>query len=143
MAAIELLEQLGACGVSVTVDRDELVLRPARNVPSDLLVQVKEHKAEILSRLQRRTELIDLPWPVGYGGLPADEVQSAESNNDRLGITDPVQRRLNVLSWMRCYYRDLGDIEMAQEMKEAYHELRHADPSIQAICGICQYEQQT
>ena len=60
MAAIELLDQLGAYGISVMVDRDELVLRPASKVPADLLAQVKEHKPEILARLR----------PLGDGQAP-------------------------------------------------------------------------
>ena len=82
MPAMELLERLEARGVSVMVDREDLVLRLASNVPSGLLAQVKEHKAEILSTLQCRRELIDLPWPMGYGGLPAGEVARAEASND-------------------------------------------------------------
>ena len=93
MPTMELLERLEARGVSVMVDREDLVLRLASNVPSGLLAQVKEHKAEILSTLQCRRELIDLPWPMGYGGLPAGEVARAEASNDRLGVTDPVNRR--------------------------------------------------
>ena len=43
--AIELLEQLRSCGVSVSVDQDELVLRPGNKVPADLLPEVRQHKA--------------------------------------------------------------------------------------------------
>ena len=38
--AIELLEQLRSCGVSVSLDHDELVLRPGNKVPSGLLPDV-------------------------------------------------------------------------------------------------------
>ena len=51
MGATELLDQLGACGVSVRVDRDELVLRPADKVPSGLLTQVRQQKAELIALL--------------------------------------------------------------------------------------------
>ena len=77
---------------------------------------------------------------IGYGGLPNAEVAKAERYNDRQGFTDPVDRKLNVLSWMWCYYRDRDDSEMVLQMKEQYHQLRHADASIQEICGICEYQ---
>ena len=105
----------------------------------EVLDDLREHKIEIIDCLQRRKGLIDLPWPIGYGGLPVDQVTKAEANNDRENITDPVDRRLNVLSWMRCYYRPKDDTGMAEEMKAGYHQLRHSDPAIQRICGICEY----
>lgn len=58
--AVELLEQLQSCGVYVTVDRDELVLRPGNKVPADLLPEVRQHKAEIMEQLRT----------VGDGQLP-------------------------------------------------------------------------
>ena len=106
MPAMELLERLEARGVSVMVDREDLVLRPASNVPSGLLAQVKEHKAEILSKLQCRTELIDLPWPIGYGGLPLAQVEMVEAVMDKWGVTDPILRKYNVLAWVRGYFQD-------------------------------------
>ena len=48
MGATEILERLGACGVHIRVDGDELVLRPASKIPSDLLAQVKEPELLIL-----------------------------------------------------------------------------------------------
>ena len=104
--------------------------------------EISEFSEKRSAPARRFTEIIDLPFPVGYGGLPAEEVEQAEANNDRLGITDPVERKLNVLSWMRCSYRDRGDTKMAQEMKEEYHLLSHTDPKIQDICGICEYQEQ-
>ena len=74
-------------------------------------------------------------------GLPPDEVAMAEFQNDRLSVHDPVERRLNVLLWMWQHFRDLEDREMGREMRQAYHELRHADPSIQALCGLCEYSE--
>jgi hypothetical protein len=50
--AIELLEQLRSCGVSVSVDQDELVLRPGNKVPADLLPEVRQHKAGIIEQLR-------------------------------------------------------------------------------------------
>lgn len=56
-------------------------------------------------------------FTIGYDGLPADEVARTEANNDRLAITDPVNRRLNVLMWMWSHYQEPGDTEMGQEMR--------------------------
>lgn len=95
---------------------------------------------DILAHLGRRTELINLPWPVGYGGLPVDQVIKAKAQNDRLGVKDPVDRRLNAMMWLWAHYRDRGESEMARQLRAAYRELRHADPSIQEICGLCEYE---
>ena len=53
MAATELLEQLRGYGISVTVDVDELVLRPGSRIPSDLLIEVREHKQELIQELAK------------------------------------------------------------------------------------------
>lgn len=142
MDATGVLDRLTDLGINARVDGERLFLSPMDKVPADLLADVRQHKPEILSRIRHRTDLVDLPWPVGYGGLPVDEVASGEADNDRKGTTDPVERRLNVLNWMRCHYRDIGDTAMADEMRTAYHELRHADREIQEICGICEYTEE-
>lgn len=135
-----MVERLTALGVEVTPrPNGNLYLAPASRIPPDLLELVRQHKRELLDLLRRRTELIDLPWPVGYGGLPAEEVTRAEAHNDRLSVRDPVNRRLNVLMWLCGHFRDRGGVEMTRRMREAYHELRHADPSIKALCGLCEY----
>ena len=50
--AAELLEQLQSFGVSVSLDHGELVLRPGNKVPTDLLPEVRQHKAGIIERLR-------------------------------------------------------------------------------------------
>ena len=50
--AAELIEQLQSFGVSVSVDQDELVLRPGNKVPADLLPEVRQHKAGIIEHLR-------------------------------------------------------------------------------------------
>ena len=54
MGAVELLEELQSYGVSVSLDQDELVLRPGSQVPADLLSEVREYKAQILEFLSIR-----------------------------------------------------------------------------------------
>lgn len=62
MEALELLEQLMDCGVSVTVDLNELVLRPASKIPPELLDDVRQNKAEIIQ---------ELLLPYDYGSMSA------------------------------------------------------------------------
>ena len=49
--AIELLEKLRSCGVSVSLDHHELVLHPGSKVPEDLLAEVWHHKADLVALL--------------------------------------------------------------------------------------------
>ena len=51
----------------------------------------------------------DLPFPIGCGGLPKAQVEAAEAINGRLGISHPVHRKYNVLTWVRGYYQDRGE----------------------------------
>ncbi len=51
MAAVEVLARLQTCGVSVSVDREELVLRPGSKVPPELLAEVRKHKSDLLAVL--------------------------------------------------------------------------------------------
>ena len=49
--AIELLEQLESCGVSVSLDHDELVLRPGSKVSRAVLAEVRHHKDDLVALL--------------------------------------------------------------------------------------------
>ena len=141
MSVVDLLDRAQELGATFTVPGPGRLLVSASDpLPNDLVRELTDNKPDIIEYIQNHTGLIDLPWPIGYGGLPVDQVTKAENYNDGQDITDPVDRELNVLSWMWCYYRDRGDIDMAKQMKEEYHQLRHADSSIQEICGICEYQ---
>ena len=141
MSVAELLDRAQELGATFTMPGPgRLHVDASDPLPTDLVRELTENKPEIIEYISEHTSSTDLPWPVGYGGLPADEVTKAEKYNDRQGFTDPVERKLNVLSWMWCYYRDQDDLNLASQMKEEYHQLRHADPSIQEICGICEYQ---
>ena len=135
MTAVDVLDELAALGITATAAGQKLFLTPGSKVPQELLAEVKTHKNELLE-LVTAPKSIDLPFPIGYGGLPAEEVAKAEFQNDRLGITDPVDRKLNVLIWFWCHYRDRGQADMMGQMKCAYWELRSADPSIQRLVSI-------
>jgi hypothetical protein len=81
-------------------------------------------------RQVRQTDEADLPFPIGNGGLDPAQVEMAERHNTRLGVVDPVERRLNVLFWLMQHYRQIGDTGMAGEVKAAYCSLRDADPDV-------------
>ena len=49
-----------------------------------------------------------LPFPIGYKGLPRAQVEAAEVINQKMGISDPVHRKYNVLAWVRNHYQFLG-----------------------------------
>ena len=141
IASLELLREAQALGAVFTVPEPGRVhIEASEPLPDALMESLRQFKDEVLAHLRRRTELVDLPFPLGYGGLPVEEVARAEAQNDSLGVTDPVERRLNVLLWLWQHYQALADTVMAKEMRGAYEGLRHADPAIKAICGLCEYE---
>ena len=63
MGAAELLGQLRSCGVSVALDRDELVLRPGSKVPARLLFEVRQRKSGILAVLTAQESKEPTAWP--------------------------------------------------------------------------------
>ena len=109
MKATDVLDRLTELGVMAYATEEKLLLEPGSKVPPDLLVEVRQNKAEIVARLRRRTELMDLPFPIGYGGLPLAQVEMAEAVMDKWGVIDPMLRKYNVLSWVRGYYQDVGE----------------------------------
>jgi hypothetical protein len=106
--ATDVLDRLTELGVTAWATGEKILLEPGSKVPPALLVEVRQNKAEIVIRLQRHTELIDLPVPIGYGGLPLAQVEMAEAMMDNWGVHDPILRKYNVLSWVRGYYQDVG-----------------------------------
>ena len=109
MKATDVLDRLTELGVMAYATGEKLLLEPGSKVPPDLLVEVRQNKAEIVARLRRRIELIDLPFPIGYEGLPLAQVEMAEAVMDKWGVTDPILRKFNVLSWVRGYYQDVRE----------------------------------
>ena len=51
MTAAEILSQLQAAGVTIRLDGDTLVCRPLRDVPADLVQQIRAHKPELVAIL--------------------------------------------------------------------------------------------
>ena len=106
MKATDVLGRLTELGVTAYATGEKLLLEPGSKVPSGLLVEVRQNKAEIIARLRRRTKLTDPPFPIGYGGLPLAQVEMVEAVMDKWGVTDPILRKYNVLAWVRGYFQD-------------------------------------
>ena len=51
MGAVELLQELETLGVSVSVDGDEMVLRPGARVPSEMMGPLRQAKEKIMAML--------------------------------------------------------------------------------------------
>ena len=77
------------------------------------------------------------PPPIGYGGYNLDEVAWAEQWNDRMGVADPIYRKLNCWMWLASSYLAEGNREMAIRARDEYHKLRHEDETITEECGLC------
>ena len=109
MSADTVLKHLAQLGITAWTADEKLMLVPGSKVPQELVQEVRKHKGEIIAVLNRSTELADLPFPIGYGGLPLAPVELAQALMDKWGVTDPILRKYNVLSWARGYYQDVGE----------------------------------
>ena len=107
MTATDVLDELISLGVTATANGQKLLLEPGSKVPQDLLTEVKEHKSELLELVS--TPETELPFPIGYVGLPTAQVEAAKVVMDKWGVTDPVFRKYNILTWVRGYYQDRGE----------------------------------
>ena len=70
----------------------------------------------------------DLPFPTGFRGLPRAQVEMALTVQDKLGITDQVLRKYNVLTWILDYMfyfaaRDKGGGIPNENIKEEIDRL--------------------
>jgi len=75
------------------------------------------------------TQLMELPFPMGYKGLPIETVVGAEAYSDWQETTDPIMRKMRVLSWVRDTIRNetpLGDglPPFYWEVKKEYNRLK-------------------
>jgi hypothetical protein len=67
-----LLARLAQLNVSIHADGDRLRLQPASMIPSGMLIELRQHKAEILANLSGLIDLgvlPDRPCPECGGGL--------------------------------------------------------------------------
>lgn len=107
-----LLRQAHDLGARFKVVSGRIQVEGPSPLPEDLMAELRQHKSEVQSYLTERGPNdcdLDLPFPIGYTGLPMAQVEAAEAVNGRLGITDPVLRKYNVLTWVQGYYQDRGE----------------------------------
>jgi hypothetical protein len=102
-----LLQQVYGLGAHFKIEGERVSVLAPSPLPPDLMAQLRLRKAELRTFLETSVE--DLPFPMGYGGLPMTQVELAEVINDKFGITDPVHRKYNVLAWVRGYYQDRAE----------------------------------
>jgi hypothetical protein len=100
-------------------------------------------QCELPSRKVKTTEGTDLPFPIGYGGLDSEQVARAERINLALGVTDPLDSKLSVVNWLYQYYRDLGNHEIAEQLKQAYWQLREPDRDLVCLSKMGEADQET
>lgn len=108
MSAPDLIREVQANGGAIWVEGERLELEVPDSFPETLIEELRDHKAEILAALCHRADSASLPFPIGYGGLPAAQVEAAEAIMDKMGVTDPILRKYNILSWVRGFYQDRG-----------------------------------
>jgi hypothetical protein len=86
---------------------------------------------------------MDLPFPLGFGGLDAEQVAQAERINLALGVTDPLDSKLSVINWLCQVYRDRGNYEIAEQLKEAYWSLREPDADVVSLARMGEMDEVT
>ena len=110
MSDIEgLVQQAHSLGARLWVEKKRVKLKGPAALPADLMAQLRERKTEVLAYLESESQTLDLPFPIGYGGLPKAQVEAVEAINDQFGITDPIHRKYNVMVWLRGYCQDRGE----------------------------------
>ena len=142
MEALAVIEKAHELGISLRADGGYIYYRPEEAAPPDFVELLLQNKPQLLRVLPQSDEstVFDLPFPIGYGGLPKNEVIAALGFQDARSITDPIERKLNVLMWLMGGMESEGDTgEIYQCIKVEYHKLRHADPTITDECGVCEY----
>ena len=112
----ELLQRAHDLGARFKFVAGRVQVKGPSPLPEQLMAELREHKSEVQSYLTEQGAndcYLGLPFPIGYAGLPMAQVEAAEAVNGRLGITDPVRRKYNVLTWVQGYYQDRGEIRSA------------------------------
>jgi hypothetical protein len=141
MNATLVIERIEELHLAVEVEGETLWLSPSSAIPDDLVPSIREHKEDIL----RHYQLLTMPFPMGYKGLPEATVVAAEAYNDWAGVTNAIRRKLRVLSWVLDHLRNETPLgrEMPAfywEVKSEKHKLIHADYEQSGLpleCGYC------
>ena len=102
-----MLEKLKRRRIAVSLDRDELVLRPGDKVPAELLPEVRQYKAEILAHLRREERVGDGQAP------PEDRPQATEQELRRL--VDYLDDPLNFSRWLENLMQQTDSAEMGSD----------------------------
>ena len=131
---LEILNTLDALGVTVTTEGSEIVLRPGKLLPRDMIPLLRQRKPDIMSYLQREREY-SLPFPLGFAGLPQEKVSAALAWSDHLGQKDPVDSRINVYSWL-LLDDSFQQHPFFEKVREEYSRQLHEEyPG--GSCGYC------
>ena len=134
MTLPELIDKVRAHGGVIWVDGDRLKLDLPPTFPDDLIGSLREQKTEVIEYLTSH-ELFRLPFPMGYGGLPETQVVAAEAWNDVRGFNDPIDRRINLCSWI-LMDDDFASHPLFKAVRQEYSRLWHEDyPG--GDCGWC------
>lgn len=138
MNATAILERLEGLGVTVTLDGDEVVARPGNKVPRDLIPAMKACKPQLIDEIKKQDEnrfLTTMPFPIGLRGLPEVQVIAAEGWSDAKGFTDPVDRRINLYSWLLMDDSFAGHA-LCEAVRQEYCRLWHEEYP-DGDCGWC------
>ena len=96
MAALELLEKLEDCGVSVLVDREELVLRPASKIPPNLLVDL----LELLSQTNIPSASVELLVEPQNDGTPEQGLREVSRVRHMVGAKPTRREWMELERWL-------------------------------------------
>lgn len=113
MGARDLLHDLASAGLSVSVDGDNLVIRPRELLTDELRVAVKANKSDLLAILT----------------APADSVGRASDDQASVAVeaTDALLRRL----------RRVGLDAESADQAAAWARARHGDADDRRLCVEC------
>ena len=101
MGPAETLEAIDKSQLKVEVVDNNLHISPLDSIPPDLIEAIKQNKEEIADMLTKTWDWMDvLPFPLGFKGLPTEQVIASLAWSDSIGHTDPIDRTLNVLAWL-------------------------------------------
>lgn len=107
MAVLEILQRAVEAGLTVWIDGQDILVE---GEPTPLAIAIVEtlqkNKPEVLYALTEQDILLNVPFPIGYVGLPLDQVNAALMVMNNWGIDDLNLRKYNVLSWVRGFYQD-------------------------------------
>jgi hypothetical protein len=75
MQAVDILDTIQKLGITVYINGDRLVCEPGSKVPLELVPEIRQHKAEIISLVcQRKAPVVDGQLPP-LGRPPETEME--------------------------------------------------------------------